>query len=41
MALPAAIEAEAQAQALCMLTDDFTEGYRAFKEKRQPQFHGR
>lgn len=41
MSLPAAIEAEAQAQAICMLTDDFTEGYRAFKEKRQPQFHGR
>lgn len=38
-ALPAAIEAEAQAQALCMLTADFQEGYRAFKEKRLPQFH--
>lgn len=33
LALPAAIEAEAQAQALCMLTSDFEEGYRAFKEK--------
>ena len=41
MALPAAIEAEAQAQALCMLTDDFDEGYRAFKERRTPQFHGK
>ena len=41
MALPAAIESEAQAQALCMLTADFEEGYRAFKEKRQPQFQGR
>jgi enoyl-CoA hydratase/carnithine racemase len=41
MSLPAAIEAEAQAQALCMLTDDFEEGYRAFKEKRSPVFHGR
>lgn len=41
MALPAAIEAEAQAQALCMLTQDFSEGYRAFKEKRPPKFHGR
>jgi enoyl-CoA hydratase/carnithine racemase len=40
MALPAAIEAEAQAQALCMLTEEFEEGYRAFKEKRPPKFHG-
>jgi len=39
MALPAAIEAEAQAQSLCMLGEDFTEGYKAFKEKRPPQFH--
>ncbi len=38
MALPAAIEAEAQIQALCMLTDDFDEGYRAFKERRTPHF---
>jgi enoyl-CoA hydratase/carnithine racemase len=39
MALPAAIESEAQAQAICMLTEEFEEGYRAFKEKRPPQFH--
>lgn len=38
MSLPAAIEAEAQAQTICMLTDEFTEGYRAFKEKRPPKF---
>ena len=41
MALPAAIEAEAQAQAICMLTEEFEEGYRAFKEKRPPQFQPR
>ena len=40
MSLPAAIEAEAQAQTICMLTDEFEEGYRAFKEKRPPKFNG-
>ncbi len=38
MAMQAAIEAEAQAQAICMLTPEFEEGYRAFKERRPPQF---
>jgi len=39
MSLQAAIESEAQAQAICMLTEEFEEGYRAFKQKRAPQFH--
>ena len=35
-----AIEAEAQAQALCMLTEDFARAYRAFAAKRKPVFEG-
>ena len=38
MSLEQAIEAEAQAQALCMLTPAFHEAYRAFVEKRKPSF---
>ena len=38
MALSAAIEAEAQAQALCMQHPDFAEAHAAFKEKREPRF---
>jgi len=34
------IEAEAQAQALCMQTDDFKRAYAAFSEKRTPRFEG-
>ncbi len=37
----AAIEAEAQAQALCMQTHDFKEAFEAFKAKRPPKFQGR
>jgi len=37
--LDAALEAEAQAQAICMETPEFREGYRAFVDKRKPQFH--
>jgi enoyl-CoA hydratase/carnithine racemase len=33
-----ALQAEAQAQALCMLHPDFKEAYRALKEKREPRF---
>src|SRR5918911_431539 len=40
MGLDAAIESEAQAQAICMQTRDFERAYRAFTEKRQPEFEG-
>ena len=40
MGVEAAIEAEAQAQALCMQTEDFRRAYRAFVEKRPPEFEG-
>jgi enoyl-CoA hydratase/carnithine racemase len=40
MSLEAAIEAEAQAQALCMQTEDFRRAYRAFVAKRSPAFEG-
>jgi enoyl-CoA hydratase/carnithine racemase len=40
MAVDQAIEAEAQAQAICMLTGDFERAYRAFTEKRKPVFEG-
>ena len=40
MALGEAIEAEAQAQALCMQHPDFAEAHAAFKDKRPPRFRG-
>jgi enoyl-CoA hydratase/carnithine racemase len=40
MSLAAAIEAEAQAQALCMQHPDFAEAHAAFKESRPPRFTG-
>jgi enoyl-CoA hydratase/carnithine racemase len=40
MSLEQAIEAEAQAQALCMQTEDFRRAYRAFLAKQQPVFEG-
>ncbi|MDR1969485.1 MAG: enoyl-CoA hydratase family protein [Burkholderiaceae bacterium] len=40
MTIEQAIEAEAQAQALCMLTQDFTRAYEAFVAKRKPIFKG-
>jgi len=41
MDLLAAIEAEAQAQALLLMGEDHKEFYRAFTEKRSPRFTGR
>ena len=41
MTIEQAIEAEAQAQALCMLTQDFRAAYHAFVAKEQPVFTGR
>jgi enoyl-CoA hydratase/carnithine racemase len=40
MTLEQAIEAEAQAQALCMLTEDFKRAYDAFVAKQKPVFEG-
>jgi enoyl-CoA hydratase/carnithine racemase len=40
MTLEQAIEAEAQAQAICMQTRDFRRAYDAFVAKGKPQFVG-
>ena len=40
MTLDQAIEAEAQAQAICMQTQDFTRAYEAFSTKQKPVFKG-
>ncbi|HXM96494.1 MAG TPA: enoyl-CoA hydratase family protein [Candidatus Dormibacteraeota bacterium] len=40
MGLDEAIEAEAQAQAMCMATNDFHRAYQAFVEKQKPLFKG-
>ena len=40
MTLEQALEAEAQAQAICMQTQDFTRAYAAFAAKQQPVFQG-
>jgi len=40
MSIEQAIEAEAQAQAICMQTADFGRAYEAFAAKRKPQFEG-
>ena len=40
MSIDAAIEAEAQAQAICMKTNDFIRAYNAFVAKEKPVFEG-
>ena len=40
MGLEQAIEAEAQAQAICMQTEDFNRAYKAFVAKDKPAFEG-
>ncbi|MBB6521433.1 enoyl-CoA hydratase family protein [Pseudoteredinibacter isoporae] len=40
MSIDQAIEAEAQAQAICMQTEDFTRAYNAFVAKQKPVFEG-
>ena len=41
MGIDQALEAEAQAQAICMATEDFKRAYAAFAERRKPEFIGR
>ena len=40
MSIEQAIEAEAQAQAICMQTEDFNRAYKAFVAKEKPVFEG-
>src|SRR6185437_5767141 len=40
MSIDDAIEAEAEAQAICMQTQDFRRAYEAFVAKETPQFEG-
>lgn len=40
MGVDEAIEAEAQAQAICMMTNDFHRAYQAFAKKEKPRFEG-
>ena len=40
MSLEQALETEAQAQAICMATNDFHRAYHAFAAKQKPQFEG-
>jgi enoyl-CoA hydratase/carnithine racemase len=40
MTIEQAIEAEAQAQAICMMTEDYRRAYEAFAARRRPVFQG-
>ncbi len=40
MGVDEAIESEAQAQAICMMTQDFHRAYHAFVAKQKPAFEG-
>lgn len=40
MSIDQAIESEAQAQAICMMTEDFNRAYQAFVAKQKPVFQG-
>ena len=40
MTIEQAIEAEAQAQAICMQTEDFRRAYEAFAARQKPAFQG-
>jgi enoyl-CoA hydratase/carnithine racemase len=40
MSIDEAIDAEAQAQAICMQTQDFRRAYEAFVAKAKPRFEG-
>ena len=40
MGVDEAIEAEAQAQAICMQTEDFARAYHAFAARERPHFQG-
>ena len=41
MSIEQALEAEAQAQAICMQTEDFRRAFDAFTAKRKPEFVGK
>jgi len=40
MGIEEMVESEAQAQAICMMTQDFHRAFQAFAVKQAPQFEG-